>query len=154
MDNNIIIEKMTLEDLDSISSILETEFDNFWNYNILKNEIENENSKLIIAKLNNEIIGFAGISIVLDTAELTNIVIKKNYRGNGFSSILLKYLIDLAKNNNCEFLNLEVNCTNYIALHLYECFGFKQVGLRKNYYNEQDAILLTLGLNRNISSLQ
>ena len=34
--NDIHIEKMTLDDLESISSILETEFDDFWNYNILK----------------------------------------------------------------------------------------------------------------------
>ena len=146
-NHNIIIDEMTLEDLDSISTNLETDFDDFWNYNILREEIKNNNSKLIVAKLNNEIVGFAGISIVLDTAELTNIVVRKNYRGNGISSILLNYIIDLARNNNCKFINLEVNCNNSIALHLYEHFGFKQVGLRKKYYDGQDAILLTLAID-------
>lgn len=145
-NHNIIIDEMTLEDLDSISTSLETDFDDFWNNNILREEIKNNNSKLIVAKLNDEIIGFAGISIVLDTAELTNIVVRKNYRGNGFSSILLNYIIDLAKNDNCKLVNLEVNCNNSIALHLYEHFGFKQVGLRKKYYDGQDAILLTLSV--------
>lgn len=145
-NHNIIIDEMTLEDLDSISTSLETDFDDFWNNNILREEIKNNNSKLIVAKLNDEIIGFAGISIVLDTAELTNIVVRKNYRGNGFSSILLNYIINLARNNNCKLVNLEVNCNNSIALHLYEHFGFKQVGLRKKYYDGQDAILLTLSV--------
>ena len=76
---DIPIFPMTLDDLNKISNILETDFDDFWNYNILKNEIEN--STCFVIKNDNEILGFAGISIVLDEADLTNIVIRKDCRG-------------------------------------------------------------------------
>ena len=141
METNIQI--MTIQDLESISNILESEFDDFWNYNILKKELQNPNSIYLIYKLNEEIIGFAGITIILDTAELNNIVIKKIYRGKGFSSLLLKKIIEKAQFKNCIKMNLEVSSLNNIAINLYKKFGFEQVGLRKEYYNGKDAILFT-----------
>lgn len=79
--NNIKISIMNTENLENIKNILESDFDNFWNYNIFKSELENPNSTYFVAKLNDEIIGFAGILIVLDEADITNIVVKKIYRG-------------------------------------------------------------------------
>ena len=144
--DNVLIEKFTLSDLNLIKNTLETDFDNFWNYNILSEELQNDSSIYLCCKINSEIIGFAGISIILDTAELNNIVIKKDKRGNGFSSLLLSQLIDIAKSHKCKFLNLEVASNNKVAIHLYENFGFKQVGMRPKYYDEIDALLFTLML--------
>lgn len=144
---NIIIDKMSISDLDSISETLETDYDNFWNYNILKSELQNTNSIYLVCKFGSQILGFAGITITLDSAELNNIVVKKNYRGNGISSLLLNELIKICKSNNCISLNLEVASSNTIAISLYEKFGFKQVGLRKKYYNGIDALLYTLNLS-------
>ena len=141
--DNIIIEEMNLSHLDCIKDILETDFDDFWNYNVFKTELENKNSKYIIAKINNEIVGFVGITIILDTAEITNIVVKKSIRGKGISTILLKNIIEFAKSNNCNTINLEVNCSNLVAINLYKKFDFVQVGLRKNYYDRQDGLLFT-----------
>ena len=55
----IKISKMNIDDLNKISPVLLTEFDDFWNYNIFKSELENENSKYVFAKNNDEIVGFA-----------------------------------------------------------------------------------------------
>lgn len=138
------IAKMTLSDLNSISEILESDFDDFWNYNILKNELQNSNSFYLVCKLNDEIVSFAGITIILDTVELNNIVVKKIYRGNGISSIILNELINICRSNNCIHFNLEVASTNIPAINLYEKFNFKLVGCRKGYYKGVDALLYTL----------
>lgn len=61
---------MTLSDLDEIAANLETDFDDFWNYNILKQEILSATSKVFVAKSNNNIVGFAGVSFILDEAVL------------------------------------------------------------------------------------
>ena len=68
--------KMTISDLNSIADRLEKDFDDFWNYNVFKSELQNENSKYIVAIINNEIVGFAGIWIAIDEAHITNIVTK------------------------------------------------------------------------------
>ena len=94
------------------------EFDNFWSLNILKDELKSDNSKFIVAKLENEIIGFAGLKIVIDEADIMNIAIKSSYRKQGVASLLLKNLIDICKNNNINNINLEVNEENFPAINL------------------------------------
>jgi ribosomal-protein-alanine N-acetyltransferase len=142
---NIEIFEMTLSDLNSIKSILNSDFDDFWNYNIFKSELENENSKYIIAKLDNIVVGFAGFTILYDEADITNIVVNKNYRHIGIGSAMLKELITLATSLNISVLNLEVNSSNLFAIDLYKNFSFYQCGLRKKYYNNSDdAILMKL----------
>ena len=140
---------MTVSDLDFIKDILYTDFDDFWSYNIFKSELENENSKYIVAKLNSEIIGFAGIWQVIDEAHITNIVTKKNFRNLGIGSLLLEKLINICKNQeNINSVTLEVNEDNIIAQKLYEKFNFKNLGKRKNYYNGKAAVIMTLYLNK------
>ena len=140
------IEIMSLNDLETIKDILQTEFDEFWTYEILQQELLSNNSKYIVAKsLDNIIVGFAGIKIILDTAELMNIVTKKSFRANGIGKLMLEYLINMCKNEKIKTLNLEVNSQNTIAINLYKKYNFKEVGLRKKYYNNTyDAILMSL----------
>lgn len=143
---NILINKMTNEDLEKIKDNLSKEFDNFWDYEILKEELNSRTSKYIVAKKsNNSIVGFAGIKIILDEAEIMNIVTKKEERHQGIGKLLLNEIIKISKENNIYLINLEVNAKNTIAINLYKKYNFKEVGLRKKYYNGQDdAILMTL----------
>lgn len=84
---NIKIEAMTLEDLEIIKDTLIYDYDNFWNFNIFKEELQNNNSKYLVAKINNEIVGFAGIKIILDSADIMNIVTKKTFRNKGIRNL-------------------------------------------------------------------
>ena len=86
----IEIYKMSLNDLENIKEFLITDFDDFWNYSILKDELSNANSYYLVAKLDNEILGFAGIKYVLNDADIMNIVVKKSKRKSGIGSLLLK----------------------------------------------------------------
>ncbi len=143
MKNEVQITEMSLSDLENIKDILISDFDDFWNYNILKSEVKSSNSKYIIAKTNDgEIIGFAGIKIILDNADIMNIVVKKSWRKQGVGNLLLNNLISICKDLNLLSLSLEVNEDNIPAIHLYEKFGFKQIGVRKNYYRGKDGIIM------------
>ena len=68
--NNCLISEMKIEDLENIKDILEVDFDEFWNYETLKEELESNFSKYFIAKQNDNIVGFAGLKIILDEADL------------------------------------------------------------------------------------
>ena len=143
MLKKIDIQEMSLNDLEKIKDILISDFDDFWNYNILKEELESINSKYIVVKTNDgEIIGFAGIKIILDSADIMNIVVKKSWRNQGVGNLLLNNLISLCKELNLVSLSLEVNEDNLPAIHLYEKFGFKQISVRKNYYQDKDGMIM------------
>ena len=135
---------MTLEDLEQMKDTLYSDFDNFWSYNVLKQELENKNTTYIVAKEDDEIIGFAGLSTCLDEATLNNIVVKKSHRNRGIGGELLEALIELCSELRMRTFTLEVDTENEPAIHLYEKFGFKNLGIRKKYYNNtQDAIIMT-----------
>ena len=142
----IKIEKMNLNHLNELQEILISDFDDFWSFSTLKEELANENSSYIIGKINNEIIGFAGLKIIFDQADIMNIVIKKTYRNQGIGTLLLENLILLAKDLNISTLFLEVNEQNKPAIHLYEKLGFKKLGVRKKYYNNNNRIIIQKNL--------
>ena len=145
--NKITISKMTLNDLEQIKDILTLNFDDFWNYQIFKEEIANNNSNYLKLCYEDEIICLAGYKKILDEADIMNIITKKNNRHQGFAKILLENIINECKKENLKTITLEVNENNIPAIKLYESFNFKQVGLRKNYYNNtQNAILMTLNI--------
>ena len=138
------ITEMTLDDLELMKDTLYSDFDNFWSYNILKQELENEKTTYVVAKENNEIIGFAGMMVFMDEATLNNIVVKKSCRGRGIGGELLEALIEVCADLNMKSFTLEVNVSNIPAIKLYEKFGFQNLGIRKKYYNNsQDAFIMT-----------
>lgn len=143
--DNIKISRMTVSDLNEIGDILFSNFDDFWNINTFKCELLNPNSKYIVAKMDNKIVGYAGIWKAVDDVHITNIVTAKNLRRQNIGSILLSNLIEMAKaENGITSITLEVNCNNLPAKKLYEKSGFEVVGLRKKYYNNiDDAIIMT-----------
>lgn len=99
----------------------------------------------IIAKKDNEILGFAGIWDDTYNMHITNIAVKKIYRRQGIGKKLLYRLIQITKEKNKETITLEVSEKNKIAQELYKSTGFNIVGKRKNYYNgKEDAIIMTM----------
>lgn len=137
---HIIIKNMDLCDAKHIEI---SAFDNFWNIDILKDELSSQNSHFICAKLGDKIVGFAGIKIVLDVADIMNIAVKSDYRRQGIATLLLKHIINNCIKNGIQTINLEVNEENFSAIALYKTFGFEECGRRENYYdNKYDAILM------------
>ena len=141
---NIEIQKMKKEHLEQIQDILLTDFDEFWNAGVLKNELENPLSEYIVALEEKEVVGYAGIWQPDDEGHVTNIVTKKDKRGNKIGTLMLEEIINIAKNKNMKSITLEVNVNNNIAINLYKKYDFKEVGIRPKYYNNaDDAIIMT-----------
>lgn len=140
--------KMTLDDLDKVYTNLNN-FDDFWTFGIFKEELTNPQCHYIVAIQDDDILGFGGISVVLDEANINNIAVRFDKRNNRIGSKILQNLIDISKSLNCSFVTLEVNTENLPAIKLYENFGFKNIGIRKNYYNGQfDAYIMKLAVEK------
>lgn len=139
------ISKMSTSHLEEIKDILLTDFDDFWTYSVFKSELENPNSQYFVAIQDDEIVGFAGVWKAIDDMHITNIVTKISKRHLGIASTLLEKLIAISKEDQVDSLTLEVNENNTYAIKLYEKYNFKKIGLRKNYYAQnENAIIMTL----------
>lgn len=140
--------RMSLDDLNKIASNLNN-FDDFWTFGIFKEELINPKCHYIVAIQDEDILGFGGISVVLDEANINNIAVRFDKRNNKIGSKILLNLIDISKLLNCSFITLEVNVKNLPAIKLYENFGFKNLGIRKNYYKGQfDAYIMKLMIEK------
>ena len=140
--------RMSLDDLNKIASNLNN-FDDFWTFGIFKEELINPKCHYIVAIQDEDILGFGGISVVLGEANINNIAVRFDKRNNKIGSKILLNLIDISKLLNCSFITLEVNVKNLPAIKLYENFGFKNLGIRKNYYKGQfDAYIMKLMIEK------
>ncbi len=139
------IEKMTSGHLDDVY-IIETEcFSHPWSKQSLEEELNNETSLFLVAKEENEVIGYIGMSIVIDEGYIFNVAVRESYRNKGVATALINELVTYGKKNNFSFITLEVRESNLPAISLYSKFGFIKAGERKNYYSnpKENAILLT-----------
>jgi ribosomal-protein-alanine N-acetyltransferase len=77
-----------------------------------------------------------------ERAELININVLENYQNQKIASKLLEYMIQDCIDKKVKSITLEVKVTNDKAIHLYQKFGFNQIGIRKCYYQGIDALLM------------
>lgn len=110
--------------------------------NILK-DLANTNFKYFTIEYENKIIGYISFSYVIDI-EIEAIVVKKDFQRLGLGTLLLNFVFEFAKTKNIENIFLEVRVSNTPARKLYDKCGFKEINIRKNYYNDnnEDAVIL------------
>ena len=136
----IEITEMTETDLSQINI---SQFDNFWNSNILIQDFASPISYYIVAKSNNEILGFAGLNFFYDEVHIANIAVRTDKRRLKIGSQLLEALINKAQ-EQASSITLEVSEINEPAINLYKKYNFSLVGKRKKYYNNKyDAYIMT-----------
>lgn len=99
-------------------------------------------SKFIVYLEDTKIIGFLSYSVIYERAEINYIFVLESYRGEKIASKMLNHMISSCK--ICDNITLEVRESNSIAISLYKKFGFKEVAIRENYYNNEDGILMML----------
>lgn len=97
------------------------------------------------ATRNDKLIGYIGISVILDEGYITNVAVYPEYRKKGVATALLNAVFSLAEEKKLSFVSLEVRESNNAAISLYKKLGFNEAGLRKNFYDnpKENAIILT-----------
>ena len=150
MENNrmrVRIVPMTADHLDEVAELERICFSAPWSRNMLAEELDNALSAFLVA-LDDEgkVVGYAGVQVILDEGYITNVAVRPEYRRQGIAGELLAVFHRFAEGNKMAFLTLEVRDSNASARALYTKHGFKEVGVRKNYYDhpKEDAIIMTL----------
>ncbi len=142
---NMKVEKLSEKYVDSVFEI-ESQIIGKCDRETIKNTIKSDTINYYLLIENDIVIGFFECSIIPPESELYDIAIVEDKQGLGYSKILMNYYIDLLKSKNVETVFLEVNIINNKAISLYEKYGFKKYSERKNYYGDNDAVLMKLDL--------
>lgn len=96
-------------------------------------------TKIYTYTVENKIVGFLVFDIMYEKCEIIDIYVNKDYRRQ---NIAYKLISEIEKDFNIENITLEVSSNNISAINLYKKLNFKEVAIRKNYYNNSDAILM------------
>lgn len=142
----VTLRRMTLKDVDAVAALEAAIFPMPWSRKSFEEEMtRNACARYLVAETpSGEVVGFAGVWIVLDEGHITNIAVRSDYRGQGIGRMLTAGLIQYAANLGVVYMTLEVRRGNLIAQQLYRSQGFVQVGVRKKYYedNGEDAFFM------------
>lgn len=142
---NFVIEKLSESDVQAVFEI-EKKLLSETSVEKIEDTISSNTLSYFVLKNDGLVVGFFECLIVPPEAELYDIAIDTNFQRRGLSKLLMEHFISHAKDCGCETIFLEVNSINKIAISLYEKYGFESYGIRKNYYGENDAVLMKKSL--------
>lgn len=133
----------TTDDISAISNIEKSSFSTPWSENAIRESMD-AGTTFYVARINDTVAGYMGISKIAGEGYVTNIAVLPEYRRLGIGKKILQYAIDNSK-DELEFISLEVRSSNTAAISLYEKLGFESVGIRKRFYINptEDAIIMT-----------
>ena len=142
---NIVIEKFSETHIAEIVKLVNECFSVPWSENALREELTNEFARFFVVLCDGEVAGYIGAHNILGEVYITNIAVFTKYRRMGIAETLIKNLICVSTSENADFITLEVRKSNIGAINLYTKMGFKEVGERKNFYENprEDALLMT-----------
>lgn len=106
--------------------------------NILQEFANNPFANYLVYLEDNEIVAYLYYSDIYDRTEINNFEVKIDKRNNKIGSKLLAFFLDTTNKPS----TLEVKINNIPAISLYKKYGYKEVAIRKGYYNGEDGILM------------
>lgn len=132
-------------DLEAALRIEAVSYPHPWSRRMFEEEIENPNTVALAAEEDGRLVGYALGWVIVDDLHVNNIAIDHDRRHAGRGSALLAALFRAAAALGARRATLEVRPSNAAALALYRRAGFREVGVRKRYYEDgEDALLLWL----------
>jgi len=113
-----------------------------WSFRSLSVALGYPFSRMHVAEFRGEIVGFSVSWNIIDEIQLNNIAVKAPYRRRGVATALLNHLMYAREGTRPLRVLLEVRGKNTGARNFYRSLGFTETGERKNYYGDDDAILM------------
>jgi ribosomal-protein-alanine N-acetyltransferase len=146
---NIAFRDMHIDDLDAIIHIETANFPFPWTLGNFKDSI-NTGHICLVLEIDQVLIGYAILMMVLDEAHLLNISVAPSWKGKGWGRYLLKHMMQIGSEKGGLNMFLEVRPSNVSAITLYESIGFNEMGVRPGYYpthnGRENAVLMGVAL--------
>ena len=139
-----MIRKFKKGDEEGIALLEKECFSSPWSSEAIGNSAK-EGIIFLVYEKEGKILGYIGLQRVLDEGYITNIAVNSQYRRCGIGKELLLAIDEIGKELKLSFISLEVRQSNLSAISLYEKMGYKNEGIRRNFYKSptENAIIMT-----------
>lgn len=132
---------MALGDVPEVSALEAAHQPQPWSEAVFRDELSIANRSYLVV-VDEGIVGFGGIMVLGDEAHVTNLLVDVTHRGRGLATRLFRVMIEAARDAGARHLTLEVRRGNHVARSLYHKFGLAPVGIRRGYYDDDDALIM------------
>jgi ribosomal-protein-alanine N-acetyltransferase len=142
----MLVRKMCTADALEASEIEKKYFSVPWSKEAFEDALARPENIYVVAEQDGHIAGYAGSWGVFGETEITNVCVDEEYRRRGIAGKLIDFLVEEAQSKGVEVFFLEVRQSNTAAIKLYESRGFKNIGVRKNFYERprEDGMVMSL----------
>ena len=141
----MIFREMLVEDLDQVMEIEEDLFSVPWTREGFLTYLMKKDTMFFVVEEKEKILGFCSMMTVLDEGDILNVAVRRDRQKEGIGQFLVDSILRMADLQGIRLVHLEVREGNRTARRLYERLGFKEDGLRRNYYEDpvENAVLMT-----------
>lgn len=136
------IRRMKKRDLSTVVKLEQEIYPQPWSPGVFNEELSLLNRHYIVLEDEGKVVGYGGLLLVANDAHVTTIAVDPAARRRRLGTRLMLALVDAALAAGASHLTLEVRISNEGARHLYQRFGFAPVGVRKDYYRDEDALVM------------
>ncbi len=149
-----VIRPFHINDLNGVLNIERQCFSNPWLPNMFEALFQMNPEGFYVALLDDKIVGYSVVLIEQSsmyrprkrTAHLLNLAVHPQFRNRGVGKGLIDYIMSAAKTDDVKEIYLEVRTSNGDALAFYTKLGFKRAGFIREFYGDEDAVVMTKNL--------
>ncbi|MBN2415944.1 ribosomal protein S18-alanine N-acetyltransferase [bacterium] len=133
---------MVSADLDSVLMLENAIFPTPWSRDSFEAELEKTYSVALTAEREGRVIGYGIAWLIADEIHIANVAVHPEFRGTGIGRAIVERLLASGDGSCGAFLEVRVH--NDPAIRLYKKLGFREIGVRKQYYQaeQEDALLM------------
>ena len=143
-DEAVSIRSLTQRDLAEVVRIENASYSVPWSAATFRGLLFRADTDLLCAEIDSAIVGYAVCWFVLDQGELGNVAVDPAWRRRGIAALLVEATLERARKRRAKEVFLEVRRSNDVAQRLYRRLGFRDMGVRRNYYSQpaEDALVM------------
>ena len=137
--------EMLVEDLDQVVDIEQNLFSVPWTKEGFLTYLMKKDTMFFVVEEKERILGYCSMMPVLDEGDLLNVAVRSDRQKEGIGQFLVDSMLRMAEMQGIRLVHLEVRQGNGTARRLYQRLGFKEDGLRRDYYENpvENAVLMT-----------
>lgn len=138
----VLVRNMEPRDLTQVMELERSTFRTPWRREVFEQEMDNPGRCYLVAECSDRIVGFGGLMMVDGDAHINTLATVRPAPVPAIGTRLMLALVERGLSQDAEYLSLEVRATNHRAQEFYRKFGMAPVGVRKFYYQDEDALIM------------
>lgn len=139
-----MVRKMQKEDLKQITALEQEIFSEPWSREGFESSMLKPENIYLVEENAGRIDGYCGLWGVAKEGQICNVAVRPDARNQGIASRMLSELLCIGNDMGLTAYTLEVRTSNQAAIHIYKKLGFKEAGIRRQFYSKpkEDALIM------------